>query len=74
MKTHIAALNQVAGVTYYNPVVKEGETQGHFDLRFKAASKAELQQLLRKVFCTLNIVHVELGQATFNDCQLIVVP
>lgn len=74
MKGLAGELGNISGVTYFNPVVTEGQPDGYFDLRFKAASKADFQQLLRQVFCTLHIQRVQLNVTQFENCELIVVP
>lgn len=74
MKTFVGTLGQISGVTYFNPVVTEGQSEGYFELRFKAGSKADFQHLLRQVFCTLDIQRVQLNQIPFESCQQILVP
>lgn len=74
MKTFIGNLSGVNGITYFNPVVPEGETDGICHLQYKAGSKADFRALLRTLFCTLNIQRIELGTNTFENCQQIVVP
>ena len=73
-KTYGAALAQVPGMLYFNPVVTEGLSNGYCEIRISAHSKEELQTLLRSVFCTLDIQSVKLNQNAFDSCQLIVVP
>ena len=74
IKAHIGNVTAIPGIVYFNIVVAEGASEGHFDLRFNANGKTEYQQMLKQVFCKLNIQAIKINQTTFQDCQQIIVP
>ena len=74
MKTHMYAIVDIPGVQYFNPVIAQGATGGYCELRFAAPSRADFESIMRKVFCELDIRHIQVNQATFAECGSIVIP
>ncbi len=50
MKTFVGTLGQIPGVTYFNPTVTEGQSEGYFELRFKAVPKPIFNTCCAKCF------------------------
>lgn len=69
MKGFVIGLTEVPGVRYFSPALLEGQTQGHIELNYATTSRTEFRDMLRTIFCTLNMKQIKINQTVFDDCR-----
>ena len=74
IRSYTVNISGTPGVNYFNMIIQPDETEGYCDLRFTVSSKEEFAQMMKDIFCKLQLQSYIVNETTFENCQQVVIP
>ena len=74
LRSKSVEIRDVQGIIDFTLVMEDNNTNGHIDVRFAVDTRDEFVNMLREIFCRLNLGVVFVNDTPFQNCRMVNLP